>query len=99
MVAVDCGSLLPPLNGWLYGSETTYPHRLLFSCNRGYSLVGPSQIMCMNNGSWSQKQPSCIGRSRISYLNINKPTSFLLQNRQSDLLQNCVFVLSIRWFI
>ncbi|KAL9989269.1 hypothetical protein ACROYT_G003802 [Oculina patagonica] len=56
----NCGPLLPPDNGWMFGSQTTHPHSVIFSCGPGYRLVGPSERTCLRNGSWSGQQPKCM---------------------------------------
>lgn len=58
----DCGKLLPPDNGWMYGSDTSHPSEVLFRCGPGYSMVGSSQRTCLRNGSWSGQQPRCLPR-------------------------------------
>ena len=32
---------------------------ITFSCNKGYKLVGSQQIVCDENGRWSDEMPSC----------------------------------------
>lgn len=56
----DCGKLLPPENGWMFGSDTSHPSVIVFSCARGYSLEGSTERTCLRNGSWSGQQPKCL---------------------------------------
>ncbi|KAL4228764.1 hypothetical protein ACF0H5_011806 [Mactra antiquata] len=57
---VDCGSLLPPLNGFIVGSQgTTFGNMISFSCDGGYITVGTDTLTCMENGNWSTELPSC----------------------------------------
>ena len=32
---------------------------LTFTCNKGYSLVGAANTTCLDNGTWSDPQPTC----------------------------------------
>ncbi|XP_068694975.1 sushi, von Willebrand factor type A, EGF and pentraxin domain-containing protein 1-like isoform X1 [Montipora foliosa] len=57
---VDCGLLSPPENGWMFGSKTSHPHNVSFTCRTGYRLVGSSQRTCLRNGLWSGEQPICL---------------------------------------
>ncbi|PKU44337.1 von willebrand factor type egf and pentraxin domain-containing protein 1 [Limosa lapponica baueri] len=38
---------------------STYRSNVTFVCNSGYHLVGPQNITCLANGSWSKPLPSC----------------------------------------
>ncbi|KAF6127563.1 sushi, von Willebrand factor type A, EGF and pentraxin domain containing 1 [Phyllostomus discolor] len=40
------------------GNTTTGP-RVLYSCNRGYSLEGAPEVHCTENGTWSHPAPHC----------------------------------------
>ncbi|XP_072848120.2 sushi, von Willebrand factor type A, EGF and pentraxin domain-containing protein 1 isoform X1 [Pogona vitticeps] len=40
-------------------NENTYRSKVSFVCNFGYHLVGPGNITCLANGSWSKPHPSC----------------------------------------
>ena len=59
----DCGLLRPPHNGWIFGSETTHPHSMMFSCGSGFTLDGSSERTCLRNGSWSGQQPKCLRKT------------------------------------
>lgn len=58
---VDCGKVLPVLNGAVeyvngtthFGSEITY------SCTKNYRLNGVSRRYCLDNGQWSDATPKC----------------------------------------
>jgi len=62
ILGMDCGLLSPPEHGWMFGSKTTHPHNVSFTCRTGYRLVGPTQRTCLRNGSWSGYQPKCLGK-------------------------------------
>uniref|UniRef100_A0ABM5FRU3 Sushi, von Willebrand factor type A, EGF and pentraxin domain-containing protein 1 isoform X2 n=1 Tax=Pogona vitticeps TaxID=103695 RepID=A0ABM5FRU3_9SAUR len=40
-------------------NENTYRSKVSFVCNFGYHLVGPGNVTCLANGSWSKPHPSC----------------------------------------
>ncbi|XP_061487863.1 sushi, von Willebrand factor type A, EGF and pentraxin domain-containing protein 1 isoform X2 [Rhineura floridana] len=40
-------------------AENTYRSNVSFVCNFGYHLLGPENITCLANGSWSKPLPSC----------------------------------------
>ena len=61
MIAEDCGALATPMNGSLVGSETTYPNKILFSCDEGFTLKGSNTRTCLSNGSWSGVNTVCEG--------------------------------------
>ena len=63
IVAVECGFLVMPMNGSSYGDLTTYPNKVSFQCDEGFTLKGSSLRTCMANGSWSGNNASCEGAS------------------------------------
>ena len=58
---VDCGSLSNPDNGMVSVTMTTLGSAATYSCNNGYSLIGPAMRTCQANGSWSDTDPTCEG--------------------------------------
>ena len=38
-----------------------YGTRILFTCHRGYTLMGYSSSICQKSGKWSKVRPKCIG--------------------------------------
>ena len=57
---VDCGELPAPANGGVeYDEDTTFGSDAIFSCNRGYDLVGDKVRECLYTGLWSLNQPIC----------------------------------------
>ena len=59
--AKDCGALQTPVNGSSFGSKTTYPNEMQFSCDVGFVLSGSSARRCLANGSWSGEAAVCTG--------------------------------------
>ncbi|XP_074599760.1 CUB and Sushi multiple domains furrowed isoform X2 [Brevipalpus obovatus] len=60
-VYIECGfpHLLP--NGrWLLSSNTThYGSTVEYECSQNFKLEGPARRICLENGTWSNIQPSC----------------------------------------
>lgn len=52
-----------PTNGSSYGELTTYPHKVYFQCDDGFTLKGSSFRTCTANGSWDGKDTFCEGKS------------------------------------
>ena len=65
-IAVDCGDLDDPENGDVDLTGTSFGSRALYSCNRGFTLVGINRRVCQANGQWSGEAPSCA--RKIIYL-------------------------------
>ncbi|CAD1479335.1 unnamed protein product, partial [Heterotrigona itama] len=58
---VDCGKVLPVLNGAAeYVNGTTHlGSEITYSCTRNYRLNGVSRRYCLDNGQWSDATPKC----------------------------------------
>ncbi|XP_058946195.2 C-reactive protein 3.3-like [Pocillopora verrucosa] len=54
-----CPLLKNPKNGFSHSQKNCTGEFISFSCNRGYWLNGPSERLCLNNGSWTGVQPTC----------------------------------------
>ena len=46
-------------NGRLQGQHFTYLSPVLYTCDRGYELVGASVRVCQANGKWNKEEPTC----------------------------------------
>ncbi|XP_069096987.1 sushi, von Willebrand factor type A, EGF and pentraxin domain-containing protein 1 isoform X1 [Pleurodeles waltl] len=57
--AISCGDAVVPDNGAVEGSNFTFGNTVIYSCNKGYSLLGPKEASCLANGTWSNPPPSC----------------------------------------
>ena len=68
VTAKDCGVLASPMNGSSVGSKTTYPNKITFSCDEGFTLKGSVVRRCLSNGSWSGVQTVCQGTVMASAL-------------------------------
>ena len=58
-VAVDCGSLSDPANGYVALSGTTIESLAKYRCNSGYILSYPAERTCLSSGLWSATAPRC----------------------------------------
>ena len=55
---IDCGSLEPPLNGFLDLNDTSFQSVAIYSCETGYNLIGELRT-CTINATWSGEDPVC----------------------------------------
>lgn len=60
--AKDCGPLSAPLNGTKFGSQTTYPNKIIFSCDGGFDLRGSNVRVCIEDGTWNGEEAICEGK-------------------------------------
>lgn len=65
-LAKDCENLPVPINGSMIGNQTTYPNKLVFSCDAGFDLIGSNVRRCKADGKWSEEQPTCKGNVLIN---------------------------------
>nr|XP_045004147.1 fibulin-7 isoform X3 [Jaculus jaculus] len=63
---VSCPSLNAPVDGRKFGSKYSVDHEVHFTCNPGFQLVGPSSVVCLDNGTWTGEQPRCRAISECS---------------------------------
>lgn len=63
-LANDCGPLAIPKNGSSFGNETTYPNKMIFSCDKGFILIGSVIRQCQANRTWSGLDTSCKGERK-----------------------------------
>uniref|UniRef100_A0A8C2PBT7 Sushi, von Willebrand factor type A, EGF and pentraxin domain containing 1 n=1 Tax=Capra hircus TaxID=9925 RepID=A0A8C2PBT7_CAPHI len=57
--AVSCGAPALPENGGVDGSAFTYGNKVIYRCNKGYTLEGEKESSCLASGSWSHSPPVC----------------------------------------
>eukprot|EP00117_Sycon_ciliatum_P031397 scpid3721/ scgid0121/ Sushi, von Willebrand factor type A, EGF and pentraxin domain-containing protein 1; CCP module-containing protein 22; Polydom; Selectin-like osteoblast-derived protein; Serologically defined breast cancer antigen NY-BR-38 len=60
----DCGDPGRPTNGIIEGSTFTFNSVVQFSCRSEYVLTGSAVRRCLENGSWSNQQPTCQERAQ-----------------------------------
>ena len=54
-----------PENGMLNEQRVTYHCRdsVTFSCEDGYGIMGPTTIMCREDGTWDNTFPTCVEKT------------------------------------
>ena len=59
-----CEAPSPPTRGVIEDHSGDYliGDSLYVRCIAGYSLIGSSELKCLENGSWSSKMPSCTSK-------------------------------------
>ena len=59
---VSCPRLPNPPNGSVQYNSVDVGALAEYSCNCGFTMVGPSDRMCRINYSWSGEEPVCLKR-------------------------------------
>ncbi|KAK5870182.1 hypothetical protein PBY51_024837 [Eleginops maclovinus] len=59
--SVRCPPLPRPDNGYLscFGGNLTFNSTCRFQCNRGFQIIGSSEVTCEDTGVWSGPRPTC----------------------------------------
>lgn len=63
-IVINCGELSDPVNGMVDVTSTLHDGTATYTCNNGYTIDGPSNRTCGNQGMWSGVEPSCQSKSR-----------------------------------
>jgi hypothetical protein len=61
-LAINCGMLGNPINGDVITNGTVLGSLASYSCRAGYELEGDATRVCQPNRSWSNTEPTCLGR-------------------------------------
>lgn len=56
---VGCGEPDVPMNGYKIGDNYWAGQLVIFACDSGYHLEGPSNRLCLQDGNWSDTTPTC----------------------------------------
>ena len=84
--AVDCGELPAPANGEVnYVEDTTFESSAIFTCNRGFRLVGDRERECLYTGLWSLQQPTCESMRILFKLIVYTFTIILLYTKKTEI--------------
>ena len=58
--AIDCGQLMPPVNGLVDTTGgTVFEREAVYSCREGYEVNGPTTRQCLASGQWNGMEPTC----------------------------------------
>lgn len=57
---MTCGRLQDIVNGAVIVSGVTVDSTAVYSCNKGFELVGDNPRICQSNGIWSGSEPVCV---------------------------------------
>ena len=55
----ECPELPDPDNGQVHLSGRHFQDQAVYTCDRGYSMVGASKRVCQTSGQWSGTIPQC----------------------------------------
>ena len=67
-VVTDCGPLTDPVNGHVHAPHgTTYKQVATYSCDLGFTLIGPVLRTCGVNREWTQETPQCLGKLSVLF--------------------------------
>lgn len=70
-----CGNPGSPTNGARTTTGTSPGDTVIWTCNRGYRLVGSRSAECQPRGTWSRPLPICEGRWIAHHNNYDVPLS------------------------
>ena len=54
-------------HGYLSDGDFTYGSVVMYSCDRGYTLVGSGKRKCTVLGRWSGRRPVCRGKNGAGF--------------------------------
>ena len=55
---VVCADLPDPVNGSV-ATIGNVSDRAIYTCDNGYELFGPNNVICQPSGNWSGSPPTC----------------------------------------
>nr|XP_056705184.1 sushi, von Willebrand factor type A, EGF and pentraxin domain-containing protein 1 [Euleptes europaea] len=60
---ISCGPPEAIDDGFILGKDFLFGHEVLYACNQGFELQGPSRRICHVNKNWSPSAPTCVSIS------------------------------------
>lgn len=63
---VQCHRLVDPENGDVKFQQSV-GSTAVYTCNRGFRLIGSDRRTCQKNGVWSGQQPTCKCKQLLIY--------------------------------
>lgn len=63
--AIKCGALASITNGKVVVNGNGVGSVAVYTCDRGFQLVGKGRRICLSSGEWSSSEPSC-SKSKLS---------------------------------
>ncbi|XP_019410274.1 PREDICTED: sushi, von Willebrand factor type A, EGF and pentraxin domain-containing protein 1, partial [Crocodylus porosus] len=57
---ISCGPPEPIENGFIQGKAFLFEDNVLYGCNPGFELQGPTRRICHVNKKWNPPTPSCV---------------------------------------
>ncbi len=67
-VVVLCPDLVSPPNGVVMMTNRSVGSVAEYSCDVGFQLIGMEQRTCLQNGTWTDIDPTCVGKGYIYYI-------------------------------
>ena len=61
LTVVACPPLTDPLDGGVVWTNLSVGSVAVYTCNRGFELVGNEMRTCQGDGTWSGEEPVCTG--------------------------------------
>ena len=64
--SVQCPTPRAPTHGAVNGVDFRFDNEVLYSCDKGYQLVGDVARKCLASGAWSSPEPRCDRKSKYT---------------------------------
>ena len=71
--AKTCPALVGLENATVFGPPSIdgyfhHPDVVLILCNYGFAINGPDSLLCLADGTWSDQEPTCEGKTQDGLL-------------------------------
>ena len=67
ILEIFCPILEAPADGQIDFSSSSVNSVAMYTCNSGFRLEGPDQRTCLQNGTWTDTDPTCTGKMQCSF--------------------------------